>query len=70
MEGRPTTVTVDLEEARCIKALIQDAILASMPGAKGDPRDANTFNLEVREDEFRPILYGEFEFVQLGNNPM
>lgn len=69
MEVRPVIASADLEEARWIKELIREVILASTP-RKENQGDTYTFDLDVRGEEIRPTPDGEFEPIQLCDNPM
>lgn len=61
-EWAPLTVGPDLWEARRIKRIIREKVLVS------DSRSVDGFDLDSRKDVVKPILDGEFESVQLGEN--
>lgn len=66
-EGRPSTININLDEAKRVKELIHKYVLAE--GAEKGLGNTNMFGLDTREDEVRLILDGEFEFIHLDDNP-
>ncbi|CAL5183272.1 unnamed protein product [Lathyrus oleraceus] len=61
-EGILVTVGENLQEARRVGRIIRKDVLAS------EPRGSDEFGLDARDDEVRPTLDDDFDFVQLGEN--
>lgn len=60
MKGMSTTVSVNLEEIRWIKELVQEDILASMLGTEKNSGNIYTFDMSAREEEVRHTSDGEY----------
>lgn len=58
MEGKSNVTSTDLEEARRIKEIIQKNILALSAEVEEGPENINMFDMDIREDEVRPVPTG------------
>lgn len=69
MERGSFVNNTDLKEARNIKEIILNEILASSAEVEENPGGINMFDLDTRVGKARPVPDGKFEIVQLDDNP-
>lgn len=63
-------INTNLEEARHIKEVFLEDLLASSVVREEGPRKIDKFDLDVCEDKVRPVPEGDFEVVLLDDNPL
>lgn len=67
--GNPVVLDVDLNTTRLIYDTILRNILTTTSVSGKALRGFNLVDLDVREDEIRPVTNGDFELLHLDENP-